>query len=225
MFLEENIRGLCDKFGLDYLELLSDIGIDSVDEMTISDLEVVCEEYETDLNSLIFSHTFKTNELKVKIAKIKLLVIDVDGVMTDGGMYFSESGDQFKKFNTKDGMAIIHLTKSNFQVAIISSGFKGEAVSKRAEMLGIQNFTVSRTPKIETLSRLCEEQGIGLENVAMIGDDINDLEVMQQIGLSACPRDAVNRIKKNSTIILNKNGGEGCVREFIDEYLLETSIG
>lgn len=225
MFLEENIRGLCDKFGLDYLELLSDIGIDSVDEMTISDLEVVCEEYETDLNSLIFSHTFKTNDLKVKIAKIKLLVIDVDGVMTDGGMYFSESGDQYKKFNTKDGMAIIHLTKSNFQVAIISSGFKGEAVSKRAEMLGIQNCTVSRTPKIETLSRLCEEQGIGLENVAMIGDDINDLEVMQQIGLSACPRDAVNRIKKNSTIILNKNGGEGCVREFIDEYLLETSIG
>jgi YrbI family 3-deoxy-D-manno-octulosonate 8-phosphate phosphatase len=225
LFLEENIRGLCDKFGLDYLELLSDIGIDSVDEMTISDLEVVCEEYETDLNSLIFSHTFKTNDLKLKIAKIKLLVIDVDGVMTDGGMYFSESGDQFKKFNTKDGMAIIHLTKSNFQVAIISSGFKGEAVSKRAEMLGIQNCTVSRTPKIETLSRLCEEQGIGLENVAMIGDDINDLEVMQQIGLSACPRDAVNRIKKNSTIILNKNGGEGCVREFIDEYLLETSIG
>ncbi len=225
MFLEENIRGLCDKFGLDYLELLSDIGIDSVDEMTISDLEVVCEEYETDLNSLIFSHTFKTNDLKVKIAKIKLLVIDVDGVMTDGGMYFSETGDQYKKFNTKDGMAIIHLTKSNFQVAIISSGFKGEAVSKRAEMLGIQNCTVSRTPKIETLSRLCEEQGIGLENVAMIGDDINDLEAMQQIGLSACPRDAVNRIKKNSTIILNKNGGEGCVREFIDEYLLETSIG
>lgn len=225
MFLEENIRGLCDKFGLDYLELLSDIGIDSVDEMTVSDLEVVCEEYETDLNSLLFSHTFKTNDLKAKIAKIKLLVIDVDGVMTDGGMYFTESGDQFKKFNTKDGMAIIHLTKSNFQVAIISSGFKGEAVTKRAEMLGIQNCTVSRAPKIETLTRLCEEQGISLENVAMIGDDINDLEVMQKIGFSACPRDAVNRIKKNSTIILNKKGGEGCVREFIDEYLLETSIG
>lgn len=225
MFLEENIRGLCDKFGLDYLELLSDIGIDSVDEMTVSDLEVVCEEYETDLNSLLFSHTFKTNDLKAKIAKIKLLVIDVDGVMTDGGMYFTESGDQFKKFNTKDGMAIIHLTKSNFQVAIISSGFKGEAVTKRAEMLGIQNCTVSRAPKIETLTKLCEEQGISLENVAMIGDDINDLEVMQKIGFSACPRDAVNRIKKNSTIILNKKGGEGCVREFIDEYLLETSIG
>ena len=225
MFLEENIRGLCDKFGLDYLELLSDIGIDSVDEMTVSDLEVVCEEYETDLNSLLFSHTFKTNDLKAKIAKIKLLVIDVDGVMTDGGMYFTESGDQFKKFNTKDGMAIIHLTKSNFQVAIISSGFKGEAVTKRAGMLGIQNCTVSRAPKIETLTRLCEEQGISLENVAMIGDDINDLEVMQKIGFSACPRDAVNRIKKNSTIILNKKGGEGCVREFIDEYLLETALG
>ena len=224
MYLEQNIRGLCDKFGIDFLGLLSDIGIESVEEMTISDLEVVCEEYETDLHSLLFSHSFKTNDVKTKIEKIKLLVIDVDGVMTDGGMYFTESGDQFKKFNTKDGMAIIHLTKKNFQVAIISSGFKGEAVSKRAEMLGIQNCVVSRTPKMETLKGICAELKIDLENVAMIGDDINDLEVMENIGFSACPVDAVRRIKSISTVILNKKGGEGCVREFIDEYLLDAQI-
>ena len=224
MYLEENIKGLCDKFGLDFHELLSDIGIESVEEMTVSDLEVICEEYETDLNSLLFIHSSKSNFLKEKIAKIKLLVIDVDGVMTDGGMYFTESGDQFKKFNTKDGMAIIHLTKNDFQVAIISSGFKGEAVSKRAEMLGIQNCVVSRTPKIETLNALCLEQNISLENVAMIGDDINDLEVMKIIGLAACPKDAVNIIKSNVQIVLNKKGGEGCVREFIDEYLLKSPL-
>ncbi|MBL1278921.1 MAG: HAD-IIIA family hydrolase [Fluviicola sp.] len=224
MYLEENIKGLCDKFGLDYLELLTDIGIDSVDEMTVADLEVICEEYDTDLQSLLFVHSFKTNHLKEKIAKIKLLVIDVDGVMTDGGMYFTENGDQFKKFNTKDGMAIIHLTKKDFQVAIISSGFKGEAVTKRAEMLGIQNCIVSRTPKMETLTALCKEQGIELSNVAMIGDDINDLEVMKNIGLAACPKDAVNVVKSNVQIILNKKGGEGCVREFIDEYLLDAPL-
>ena len=224
MYLEENIKGLCDKFGLDYHELLSDIGIDSVDEMTVADLEVICEEYETDLHSLLFVHSFKTNHLKAKIEKIKLLVIDVDGVMTDGGMYFTESGDQFKKFNTKDGMAIIHLTKNDFQVAIISSGFKGEAVATRAKMLGIQNCIVSRTPKMETLKNLCDTQGITLENVAMIGDDINDLEVMKNIGLAACPVDAVNVVKANVQIILNKKGGEGCVREFIDEYLLDAPL-
>lgn len=216
---------MCDKFGLDYLSFLADIGIDSVDEMTVGDLEVICEEYDTDLNALLFMHSFKTDTLKEKIDKIKLLVVDVDGVMTDGGMYFAESGEQLKKFNTKDGMGIIHLTKNNFQVAIISSGFKGEAIAKRAEMLGIQNCTVGRTPKIETLTKLCKDFGIGLENVAMIGDDINDLEVMRKIGLSACPKDAINKIKSNSTIILNKNGGEGCVREFIDEYLLDTPLG
>ena len=224
MYLEENIRGLCDKFGLDFVELLADIDIDTVDEMTVSDLEVICEEYDTDLHSLLFVHSFKTNHLKSKIAKIKLLVIDVDGVMTDGGMYFTESGDQFKKFNTKDGMAIIHLTKNDFQVAIISSGFKGEAVTKRAEMLGIQNCTVSRAPKIDTLLSLCKELGIELENVAMIGDDINDLEVMKKIGLAVCPRDAVRVIKSNVNIILNVKGGEGCVREFIDEYLLDSPL-
>ncbi|MGY8926086.1 MAG: KdsC family phosphatase [Flavobacteriales bacterium] len=224
MYLEQNIRGLCDKFGIDFLGLLSDIGIESVEEMTVSDLEVVCEEYETDMHSLLFNHSFKTNELKSKIEKIKLLVIDVDGVMTDGGMYFTESGDQFKKFNTKDGMAIIHLTNKNFQVAIISSGFKGEAVSKRADMLGIQNCIVSRTPKMETLKGICADLKINLDNVAMIGDDINDLEVMESVCFSACPVDAVQRIKSVSTVILNKKGGEGCVREFIDEYLLDTQI-
>ena len=144
--------------------------------------------------------------------------------MTDGGMYFTESGDQFKKFNTKDGMAIIHLTKKNFQIGIISSGFKGEAVTKRAEMLGIQHCTVNREPKMDTLKTLCESLNIGLENVAMIGDDINDLEVMKNCGIAACPKNAVQSVKSNADIILSLNGGDGCVREFIDQYILEEPL-
>lgn len=115
MNLEGNIRGLCDKFGLDYIGFLADIGVESVFELSVSDLEIICEEYDTDLNALLFKFPFKTNHLNGKLKKIKLLVIDVDGVMTDGGMYFAENGDQMKKFNTKDGMAIIHLTKMIFR--------------------------------------------------------------------------------------------------------------
>jgi YrbI family 3-deoxy-D-manno-octulosonate 8-phosphate phosphatase len=224
MYLEANIKGLCSKFGLDYEEFLSELDVENALELSVYDLEAIAEEYEVDLNALIFKNVFKTNDLAKKLSKIKLLILDVDGVMTDGGMYFTESGDQFKKFNTKDGMAIIHLTKSDFQVGIISSGFKGEAVQKRAEMLGIQHCTVSRAPKMETLKEICDALKIGLENVAMIGDDINDLEVMKNCGIAACPKNAVGSVKNESEIILSLNGGEGCVREFIDQYLLKAPL-
>ena len=224
MYLEENIKGICDKFGLDYIGFLADLGVETVHELTISDLEIICEEYETDLNALLFKHLFKSNHLKSKLSQIKLLVIDVDGVMTDGGMYFAESGDQFKKFNTKDGMAILHLTERNFQVAIISSGFKCEAVQTRAKMLGIQNCVVNREPKLGTLKSICDKLKIELKNVAIIGDDINDLEIMKNVGFSACPKDAVNAVKSQVDVILNGKGGEGCVRELIDLYILDAPM-
>ena len=224
MYLEQNIRGLCDKFGLNFDSFLEELDVDHVNELSIYDLEAIAEEYVIDLNALLFKNSFKSNHLKSRLENIKLLVLDVDGVMTDGGMYFTESGDQFKKFNTKDGMAILHLTKSDFQVAIISSGFRGESVHRRAEMLGIQHCTVSRDSKMDTLNKLCSTLGIGLENVAMIGDDVNDLAVMKKIGFAACPRDAVNSVKQVCDIILTLKGGQGCVREFIDQYIFDEPL-
>jgi len=224
MYLEQNIRGLCDKFGLNFDSFLEELDVDHVNELSIYDLEAIAEEYVIDLNALLFKNSFKSNHLKSRLENIKLLVLDVDGVMTDGGMYFTESGDQFKKFNTKDGMAILHLTKSDFQVAIISSGFRGESVHRRAEMLGIQHCTVSRDSKMDTLNKLCSTLRIGLENVAMIGDDVNDLAVMEKIGLAACPRDAVNSVKQVCDIILTLKGGQGCVREFIDQYIFDEPL-
>lgn len=224
MYLEQNIKGLCDKFGLEYDSFLSELEVEHAHELSVYDLEAISEEYEIDLNALIFKNTFNTNDLSAKLNKIKLLILDVDGVMTDGGMYFAESGDQFKKFNTKDGMAIIHLTKNDFQVAIISSGFKGEAVKKRAEMLGIQHCIVNREPKMETLKAICTTLKIGLENVAIIGDDINDLSIMKTCGIAACPKDAVTSVKNECDIILSLKGGEGCVREFIDNYILKEPL-
>jgi len=224
MYLEQNVKGLCSKFGIDYNEFLNDLDVDNVSELTIYDLEAVCEEYEVDLLSLLFKPMYRPDLWSKKLDKIKLLVLDVDGVMTDGGMYYTESGDQFKKYNTKDGMAIQHVVKSNFQVAIISSGLKAEMVKARAELLGIQRCYVGRDPKIQILEGYCKEMGIGLENVALVGDDINDLEMIRKIGFSACPSDAVNAVKTQVDIVLSRKGGEGCVREFIDTYLLKQPL-
>jgi YrbI family 3-deoxy-D-manno-octulosonate 8-phosphate phosphatase len=225
IFLEQNTKGICRKFGLDFNELLADFQVDSIFELGIADLEAFADEYEIDLQSLLFKPLFKTDELTLKLAKIKMLILDVDGVMTDGGMYFAESGDQFKKFNTKDGMGIIHLVKKGFHVGIISSGFKDVGVSARAEMLGIQRCYVGREPKIDILKKWCTELNFSLDEIAMIGDDINDLEIMRLIGFKTCPKDAVEVVKKEVDLILSKKGGEGCVREFIDNYLELVPLG
>lgn len=221
MLLKQNIEYLIEAKEVALSEFLTKNEVNSVEEFTLEQLGEIGKHYEVNLKDLLFSDL---RALSTQLKKIKLLILDVDGVMTDGGMYFTEAGDQMKKYNTKDGMAIIHLTKNDFQVGIISSGFKAEMVKARATLLGIQHFYVGRGRKIEVLNKWCEELGISLSEVAMIGDDINDLEVMQAIGVSACPNDAVAKIKNQAKIILNKKGGEGCVREFIDNYLLPEPV-
>lgn len=221
MLLKQNIEHLIEAKEVALSEFLTKNEVNSVEEFTLEQLIEIGKHYEVNLKDLLFSDL---RTLSTQLKNIKLLILDVDGVMTDGGMYFTEAGDQMKKYNTKDGMAIIHLTKNDFQVGIISSGFKAEMVKARATLLGIQHFYVGRGKKIEVLNKWCEELGISLSEVAMIGDDINDLEVMQSIGVSACPNDAVAKIKNQAKIILNKKGGEGCVREFIDNYLLSEPV-
>lgn len=224
MILEQNIKGLCSKSGIEFSEFLNDMDVDNVSELTIYDLEAVCEEYNVDMMSILFKPMFRSEQWNKKLAKIKLLVLDVDGVMTDGGMYFTESGDQFKKYNTKDGMGIKHLVNNDFQLAIISSGYKTEMVKARAELLGIQYCYVGRDEKMDVLNAHCASLGIKLENVALIGDDINDIGMIKNIGFSACPADAVNSVKSQVDVILSKKGGDGCVREFIDAYLLKQPL-
>ncbi|MGB0933760.1 MAG: KdsC family phosphatase [Lishizhenia sp.] len=221
MLLKQNIEYILEAKKVALSDFLTKNDVNSVEEFSVEQLQEIGKHYEVNLKDLLFSDLkMRANHLK----NIKLLILDVDGVMTDGGMYFTEAGDQFKKYNTKDGMAIIHLTKKDFQVGIISSGFKTEMVKARADLLGIQHFYVGRGKKIDVLNNWCEELNISLSEVAMIGDDINDLEVMQAIGVSACPNDAVEKIKNTARIILNKKGGEGCVREFIDNYLLPEPV-
>ena len=226
VFLEQNIRGLCTKFGLDFESFLADFQVESVTEIPLVELEAITEEYELDLHALLFKPLFKNEYLTEKLAKIKLLILDVDGVMTDGGMIFSENADQQKKFNTKDGMGIIEVVKQGeVEVGIISSGFTGGLVHKRAEMLGMKRCYVGRDAKISVLESWMEEMQISLEEVAILGDDINDLGIMRLAGFSACPADAVEVVKKQVDVILSLKGGQGCVREFIDNYLLPAPLG
>lgn len=157
---------------------------------------------------------------KAHQANIKLLVLDVDGVLTDGSMFLTESGDEAKRFNAKDGMAIKKAIKQGIQVAIISNGSRKNAIEHRAQMLGIERVYVGKDKKLDILTVWLNEMNINLTEVAYIGDDINDIPVMEKIALSACPNNAVRDVLKTSDIILSRNGGDACVREFIENYLL-----
>lgn len=223
-FLEQNIKGLCAKFGVDFYQMLADFNVDGVTELSVLDLEAIAEEYEVDFYALLFKPLFVFDHLKLKIEKIKLLILDIDGVMSDGGMYYTESGDQMKKYNAKDGMAILKAKEKGLQFGIISSAFTDKMVKNRAETLKIEHVYVGRESKILILEKWCTELGIELSEVAMIGDDINDLSIMEKVGFKVCPADAVQLVKHVSDVVLSKKGGEGCVRELIDNYLLEEPV-
>ena len=156
----------------------------------------------------------------MKLKNIKLLVLDVDGTLTDAGVYVMEDGSQFKKFNARDGMGIIQARKAGIEVGIISHSFVTSMVESRANSLGLKYFYVGQDSKVEVLEKWMEELGLTYKEIAYIGDDINDMDVMLKVGVSACPADAVSTIKEIASIQLNKKGGEGCVREFIDTWLM-----
>ncbi len=218
----QNLLYLLDKKGISITEFENIIYIPKVRilEPTPDELVRISDYFDISLDTLL---KIKIKNLdKVLNRDIKLLILDVDGTMTDGGMYFSENGDQIKKYNTKDGMAIKYITKNGINVGIISHGYKINMVQQRADLLGIQKVYVGREDKTQILNQWCKDLNISLKQVAYIGDDVNDIKIMEMVGLSACPKNAVKAVKKIADIILSKNGGDACVREFIDEYIMET---
>jgi YrbI family 3-deoxy-D-manno-octulosonate 8-phosphate phosphatase len=220
MLLELNIKGLCKTNGIEFNDFLADLDVDNVHELSVYDLEAICEEYELDLQALLFKPLFSQASLDKKIKALKMLILDVDGVLTDGGMFVSENGDQMKRYNTHDGLAILELSKSKkLELGIISSGFTQHMVQDRAALLGIERVYVGRDSKLSILENWCKELQISLQEVAFIGDDRNDSEVMKAVGLAVCPSSAVASIKSTADIILSRKGGDACVREFIDNYL------
>lgn len=159
--------------------------------------------------------------LKNEPLKIKLFITDVDGVLTDAGMYYSEAGDELKKFNTHDGMGFDLLRKHNIKTAIITSE-QTQLVERRAKKLKIDYLCQSKRDggKLAAAIEICDMEKISLQEVAYIGDDINCFDLLSNVGIAACPFDAVQKIKDIPNIkMLSKKGGEGVVREFIENLL------
>ena len=153
--------------------------------------------------------------------KIKLFLSDVDGVLTDGGMYYSESGDELKKFNTRDGMGFQLLRESGIKTGIITSE-NTKIVEARAKKIRVDYLYQGKRDggKLAAAQEICEEVGISLSEVAYIGDDINCIELLKSVGMAACPGDANPKVKNVPGIcILESNGGDGAVREFVEKIL------
>lgn len=156
--------------------------------------------------------------VKINNAKIKLFAMDVDGALTDGGMYYSEKGEVMKKFNTKDGMGIELLLEKGI-IPVIITNEKSKLVLKRAEKLKIDEVYIGIENKVDTLKKIIKKYNLSFKEVAYIGDDINDLELLKKVGFSSAPQDSIDSVKKIVDYVTLRKGGEGAVREVIDIIL------
>lgn len=152
----------------------------------------------------------------------KLILTDIDGVWTDGGMYYDQNGNEWKKFNTSDSAGVIFASKLNIPVGIIT-GENTEIVKRRAEKLKIEILHQGITDKLTLAKSICRELEVDLSDVAYIGDDIGDLELLKACGTSCAPSNAPEYIKKHVDHVTVKSGGEGAFREFV-EWIIQ-SVG
>ena len=160
-------------------------------------------------------------DLSFEAKEIKFLLMDCDGVLTRGEMIVNEDGSSTKIFNVKDGMGIKRAQEAGMYTGIISAGTSTGIVEKRAENLAMSHCYVGKRPKLEVLNEWLAALHLSIEQVAYIGDDVNDLPILEKAGLAFCPNNAVSAVKKNPKVrILKSLGGEGCLREMVEEYVL-----
>jgi 3-deoxy-D-manno-octulosonate 8-phosphate phosphatase (KDO 8-P phosphatase) len=156
-----------------------------------------------------------TPDSLAKFAQVKLLALDVDGVLTDGGLYYTDSGEELKKFNVKDGLGLKRVMQQGIAVAILSSS-AAQATLHRAQRLGIAHVFVGVEDKLAQLQVLCDKLGIDLSQVAYVGDDLVDLAAMQAVGCPIAVADAMAENQAAAAYITQRRGGEGAVREVCD---------
>lgn len=149
---------------------------------------------------------------------IKLVLLDVDGTLTDGGIYRGNNGEELKRFNVKDGYAIVNAQKLGIEFGIIT-GRKSELVEIRVKELKIKYLYQGISEKTVILEEIMKKDGLSKEEIAYMGDDLNDLLIMKQVGLSGTPKDAVDEVIQVADFVSKKNGGSGAVREFIEHIL------
>ena len=154
--------------------------------------------------------------LKKKARKIKLVFSDIDGVLTDTGIYYSERGEEFKRFSIRDGMGVVRLREiTSIDTGIITGELSG-SVKKRAEKLKITELYQGVEFKEIVFKEILKKHNLKAENIAFIGDDVNDIELLKLVGLSASPSDAIPHVKKIVDYVCQAKGGHGAFREFAE---------
>lgn len=188
----------------------------------------MCEEslYEIDepsdwiiVEGLLRKREEKSNvNITERLRQIKIFLIDSDGCLTDGGMYYSEAGDEMKKFNAKDGYGIRELREKGIIVGIIT-GENCQLIKRRAEKLEVDELHLDIRNKLETINSICNKYNMELKNVAYIGDDLNDLDAVKNVGFGCAVADAQKEVRENAIYVTDRKGGDGAVREVVDILL------
>ena len=161
------------------------------------------------------------SKYKKKLKNIKAFVFDVDGVLTNGILYIFPNGKLIRKMNAKDGYALKLAIKKQYIIGIITGGREDE-IKTRLEKLGVHEVMLKSHDKLPDLKKIIAKYKLKKEEILYMGDDIPDLEVLKYVGFSSCPNDAVQEIKQHCDYISNRNGGEGCVRDVIEQALKVT---
>lgn len=153
----------------------------------------------------------------------KLILTDIDGVWTDGGMYYDQTGNEWKKFNTSDSAGVLFAHRLNIPVGIIT-GENTEIVSRRAQKLNVDHLMQGVKDKLAVVLQLCQDLGIDIKDVAYIGDDIGDIALLRAVGGAGVPASAPDYVKELSHFVLSKKGGEGVFREFVEKIILQSGM-
>lgn len=156
--------------------------------------------------------------LQERASRITVVIMDVDGTLTDGAMYYGPQGEALKRFSTRDGMGVTLLRRAGIELAIITSE-DTPIVTTRAAKLKIPHVFMGSHDKSATFHSLCRQLSLSPDSIAYIGDDVNDLHVMGLCGLAACPSDAVTVIKEQAHYVAQATGGNGAVREIAEMIL------
>ena len=155
------------------------------------------------------------SEIITKCKKINILLTDVDGVLTDGGMYYSSKGDVMKKFRARDGMGVTLLRKKGIPTIIVTKE-KTDMVRKWANKMKVVELFDGIENKEKIVDVICKKYKVSIDQVGYIGDDVNDIELLKKVGFSATPKDGIIEVRKIVDYICKKNGGEGAFREIAD---------
>ena len=173
------------------------------------------------INGLLYALRWRRQRSALR--QIDLLVMDVDGVLTDGGLWFDPNGLLQKRFDVRDGLGIRLLKQAGLQLAFLSGG-KGGATEVRARQLGIEHCLVGINDKSTALAQLQQKLGVAPSNTAFIGDDLNDLAVRRQVRFLITPADACPAVRRQADGVLHRRGGQGAVRELAEHILKARGI-